>query len=80
MPDFPDLYTDGFTISVSPFGVTLTFQLSQPSLEPGPHVDAGVIVARVRMSPALANALSQGLGDAVAQQASVQPGDSGVRH
>jgi hypothetical protein len=79
MADYPDLYTDGFAISVSPFGVTLTFQLSQPSLEPGPHVDAGEIVARVRMGPALAQALSQGLNDAIAQQANVQP-EGGVRH
>lgn len=79
MADYPDLYTDGFAISVSPFGVTLTFQLSQPSLEPGPHVDAGEIVARVRMSPALAKALSQGLNDAVAQQANVQV-EGTVRH
>jgi hypothetical protein len=79
MADYPDLYTDGFAISVSPFGVTLTFQLSQPSLEPGPHVDAGEIVARVRMSPALAKALSQGLTDAVAQQANVQV-EGTVRH
>jgi hypothetical protein len=79
MADYPDLYTDGFAISVSPFGVTLTFQLSQPSLEPGPHVDAGEIVARIRLSPALANALSQGLVDAVAQQANVQA-EGTVRH
>ena len=79
MADYPDLYTDGFAISVSPFGVTLTFQLSQPSLEPGPHVDAGDIVARVRLSPALAQALSQGLNDAIAQQANVQP-EGNVRH
>jgi hypothetical protein len=72
MADYPDLYTDGFAVSISPFGVTLTFQLSQPSLEPGPHVDAGEIVARVRMSPALARALAQGVADAVAQQSNVQ--------
>lgn len=79
MADYPDIYTDGFAISVSPFGVTLTFQLSQPSLEPGPHVDAGEIVARVRLSPALAQALSQGLNDAISQQANVQP-EGNVRH
>lgn len=79
MADYPDLYTDGFAISVSPFGVTLTFQLSQPSLEPGPHVDAGEIVARVRLSPALAQALAQGLNDAISQQANVQP-EGNVRH
>ena len=79
MPDHPDIYTDGFAISVGPFGVTITLQLSQPSLEPGPHVDAGEIVARVRMSPALAKALAQGLNDAVAQQANVMPSEN-VRH
>lgn len=80
MPDYPDLYTDGFAVSISPFGVTLTFQLSQPSLEPGPHVDAGEIVARVRMSPALARALAQGLSDAVAQQGNVQQSEGTVTH
>jgi hypothetical protein len=80
MADYPDFYADGIAVSVGPFGVTVTFQLSQPSLEPGPHVDTGQIVARARMSPALARALAQGLSDAAAQQASVLAAEPTVRH
>jgi hypothetical protein len=80
MADYPDFYADGIAVSVGPFGVTVTFQLSQPSVEPGPHVDQGDIVARARMSPALAKALAQGLNEAVTQQANVQLSDMQVKH
>ena len=80
MADYPDFYADGISVSIGPFGVTVTFQLSQPSLEPGPHVDTGQIVARARMSPALARALAQGLNDAAAQQANVQGAETTVKH
>lgn len=80
MTDYPDFYADGVAVSVGPFGVTVTFQLSQPSVEPGPHVDPGEIVARARMSPALARALAQGLNEAVAQQANVQQSEAQVKH
>jgi hypothetical protein len=79
-PDYPDFYADGVAVTVGPFGVTVTFQLSQPSTEPGPHVDEGEIVARARMSPALARALAQGLNEAVAQQGNVQATETTVRH
>jgi hypothetical protein len=80
MADYPDFYADGISVSVGPFGVTVTFQLSQPSLEPGPHVDEGHIVARARMSPALAQALAQGLHEAATQQANVLATETTVRH
>ncbi len=80
MADIPDFFADGFSITVGPFGVTVTFQLTQPTLEPGPHVDPGEIVARARMTPALATALSQALGDVAAQQSNIQQSDAGVRH
>ena len=78
MADFPDFFTDGFSITVGPFGVVITYQLSQPTLEPGPHVDPGIVVARARMTPALAKALAQGLSDAVAQQGNVQQAETTV--
>lgn len=78
MADFPDFFADGFSITVGPFGVVITYQLSQPTLEPGPHVDPGIVVARARMTPALAKALAQGLNDAVAQQGNVQQGETKV--
>lgn len=80
MADHPDFYTDGFTVSVSPFGITVTFQRTEPSLEAGTHVDSGEIVARARMSPALAKVLAQGLADSVAQQANIQQTEPRVRH
>lgn len=80
MTDYPDFFADGFSLTVGPFGVVVTFQLSQPTLEPGPHVDPGLIIARARMAPALAKALAQGLNDAVAQQANVQQTESAVKH
>ena len=80
MVDYPDFFADGFSLTVGPFGVVITFQLSQPTLEPGPHVDAGIVIARARMTPALAKALAQGLNDSVAQQGNVQPSDGTVRH
>jgi len=80
MVDYPDFFADGFSLTVGPFGVVITFQLSQPTLEPGPHVDEGIVIARARMTPALAKALAQGLNDAVAQQGNVQPGETTVRH
>lgn len=68
MTDHPDFYTDGVAVSVGPFGITITFQLSQPSTEVGPHVDPNEIVGRVRMSVALARVIGQALLDAAAQQ------------
>jgi len=51
MADYADVYADGMGVSVGPFGLTVTFQLSQPTMEPGPHIDPSTIVCRVRISP-----------------------------
>ena len=80
MADIPDFFADGFSITIGPFGVTVTFQLTQPTLEPGPHVDPGVIVARARMTPALATALAQALGDVAAQQSNIRQTETRVKH
>lgn len=72
MADYPDVYADGMGVSVGPFGLTVTFQLSQPTMEPGPHIDPSTIVCRVRMSAPLAKVLGQAINDALAQQANVQ--------
>jgi hypothetical protein len=76
MADYPDIYADGVGIGIGAFGVTVTFQLSQPTMEVGPHVDPSDIVCRVRMTPALAKVLAQGLNDALAQQANVQQAET----
>ena len=80
MADVPDFFADGFAITVGPFGITISFQLTQPSLEPGPHSDPGQIVARARLTPALAKALGQGLTDSVAQQGNIQQTETRIKH
>lgn len=80
MADPADFFADGFSITVGPFGITITFQLSQPTLEPGPHSDPGEIIARARMTPALAQALGQGLTESVAQGANIQQTETWIKH
>lgn len=46
----PDFYADAFQITVTPFGVNMTFSLRDPHPAPGRLVP-GTEVARVRMSP-----------------------------
>ncbi len=72
MADYPDIYADGFSLTAGPFGVTLTLTRTQPTTEPGPHQDAGEIVGRVRLSPALAKAIADGFGQVVTASAQVQ--------
>ena len=67
MSDYPDFYADGMAISLGPFGITVTFQRSEPSVEAGAHIETSVIVGRVRMSSALARVVGQTLLDAAAQ-------------
>jgi hypothetical protein len=78
MSDHPDFYADGVAISLGPFGITVTFQRSEPSVEAGAHLDPNVIVGRVRMSPALARVVGQGLLDAAAQQPPLASTHTGV--
>jgi hypothetical protein len=66
MPDYPDIYADGFSVTVGPGGCTLTLRLTQPTGEPGTHQDPGDIVGRVRMSPFIMRALAQALSQAAA--------------
>ncbi len=62
MADYPDIYADGFSLTAGPFGVTLTLTRTEPTLEPGPHQEAGEIVGRIRLSQALAKAIVDGFG------------------
>lgn len=81
MTDYPDIYADGIGVGVGPFGLTITLVLSDPSMEVGVAESPSVIVGRVRMSHALAKALSQGINDALSQQANVvQITDVKVKH
>lgn len=80
MADHPDFFADGISISAGPFGVTISFQLSQPGGDPGPHIEQGITVGRVRMSPELARVLSKAITDTIAQQTAVQQPDVKVQH
>jgi hypothetical protein len=53
---FPDVFADTIGIATHPFGTALTFMLSDPS-----GADPSRAVARVRMTPDLARALSAAL-------------------
>jgi hypothetical protein len=72
MADYPDIYADGFSLTVGPFGITLTLTRTEPTLEAGPHQDAALIVGRVRLSQALARAITDGFAQLVAASAQAQ--------
>lgn len=72
MADYPDIYADGFSLTAGPFGITLTLTRTEPTLEPGPHQDAGEIVGRVRLSPNLAKAIIDAFAQVSAANAQVQ--------
>ena len=59
---FPDLFADAISISSQPFGVSLTFGLSDPS-----GGATGRTVARIRMTPELAKALGEALATSVSR-------------
>jgi hypothetical protein len=77
MADFPDLYADGFSVTAGRFGVTITLYRSEPTGNPGVHDDPKQIVGRVRLSPALAKAIADGLGKSLtAASAAAKPGET----
>ena len=45
----PEVYADAFQITVTPFGVNMTFSLREP--HPAGKLTPGVEVVRLRMSP-----------------------------
>ena len=53
--EFPEIYADGVQAGVGPYGVSLTYFLSDPE-QPG---SPGAIVGRVRLSRDLARAMLQ---------------------
>ena len=48
--DIPDIYADAFQVTVTPFGVNMTFSLRDPHPSSG-RIVPGTEVVRVRMSP-----------------------------
>jgi hypothetical protein len=82
MADYPDVYADGMAVTVGPFGITVTLQLSQPAVEPGPHNSPSETVCRLRMSPAFARVIGQAMLDASVQAppAPTIAGSQGAQH
>lgn len=62
-PDFPDLYADGAQVAYGPYGLSITFYLSDPD---NPKKGLGETVGRVRVSAPLAEAVADILKTAVA--------------
>lgn len=79
MTDFPDVFTDGFSMTAGPFGVTLTLHRSDPTGEPGPHQDPTVTVGRIRLSRELAKVLADQLTQMLAASVQAQTSSS-VKH
>jgi hypothetical protein len=63
---FADVFADGVSVAGGPYGISLTFQLSDPARAGDP--DGMTTVARVRLSAELARALA-----GVLEQAGIQP-------
>jgi hypothetical protein len=65
-PDFPDIFADGLSVSTGPFGMSLTFYLSDPLKPPAAGSLPGTIAARIRVAPALAEALADNIKQGLA--------------
>jgi hypothetical protein len=78
MPDleFPDLYADGLQVASGPYGLTMTFYLSDPD-NPGP---AGRRIGRVRVSTTLGEALADILKQSIAEPAAKPGGEADADH
>ena len=80
MDDYPDIYTDGFSITAGAFGVTITLSLSQPTGEPGPHDEPTDRVGRVRLSRELARVLADQLSQLLAMAGQASATGSTIKH
>jgi hypothetical protein len=65
--DYPDIYADGFSVTVSPVSATLTLTRTQPTGQPGNHEEPTEVVGRVRLSPVMAKAIADALNQLAAQ-------------
>jgi len=61
----PDIFADGANLAGGPYGYTLTLHRSIPGLPADDH--QSTIVARIRLSPLLTQALAQMLTTATTQ-------------
>ena len=67
MSDYPDIFTDGYSVTVGPFGVTFTLLRSEGPDVAGSPTNTNAIVARVRMSRDLAEHLIEATRNTIAQ-------------
>jgi hypothetical protein len=67
MGDYPDIFTDGYSVTVGPFGVTFTLLRSEGPDAAGSPTNTNAIVARVRMSRDLAEHLIEATRNTIAQ-------------
>lgn len=78
---FPDIYADGVQVASGPYGMALTFYLSDPEV-PTVEGPPGAIVGRVRLGPRLAEDMADILQNAVADRKrlddAAQAGEKGV--
>jgi hypothetical protein len=78
MADYPDVSADGFTLTVGPFGVLVTFTHVLPpepanAIQGQPQINASPLpvepVARVRLNPGIAQQLAATITQMIQQQA-----------
>ncbi len=78
MADYPDVSADGFSLTVGPFGVLVTFTHVLPPEAAGavqgqPQINTAPLpveaVARVRLNPAIAQQLASTITQMIQQQA-----------
>ena len=80
MPDFPDVYADGFGLTAGQYGVTLTFTHVLPTGEPGPHEEPTEPVVRLRMGRELAKTLQENLSQLLAVSAQLPSTSATTKH
>lgn len=78
--DYPDIYADGFSVTVTPVSAILTLTRVQPSGEPGKHQDPHEIVGRVRVPPAMAQAIASAFTQMAAQVAALKATEASAKH
>jgi hypothetical protein len=76
MTDYPDVYADGLTITVSPIGVVFTFTRTDPAIPNVSESEQVVAVSRIR----LARPVAEAVRDLLTQSLSGQQGTQTVTH
>lgn len=80
MTDYPDVFADGFSLTAGQYGVTLTLSRSEPTGEPGPHDEPQIVVARIRMTQSLAEAIAEATHQMIAAAQGISQTGSPIKH